>query len=479
MKMLINGKKADSSDGKVVQVRNPATLEVIDEVPAATQQDVQFALECARQGFEEWSGTPLYKRIEIMKKFQKLTAEHTEEIAMSLTRELGKPILHSRVESCGVPVLIENFIESARTLGGETFVQNNFPAVSSGDLYMTVREPLGVVACIIPFNFPYELYIQKVVPALLMGNAVIIKPASDTPLTDIWVTSMLHEAGVPGNAAQIVTGSGAKVGRWLCESDKINVVTLTGSTEVGIETAKYAASNLHHVELELGGNDACIVFDDCDLDYAVKEAVAGRNYNSGQVCCSSKRFLVQNTIREEFAKRLVEAVSNIAVGDPADEKTECGPLVNPGAVKLALGQVAHTVEQGAKVLCGGRGIDGRYFVPTVLGDVTPDMDVARDMEIFATCWPVIGFDTEEEAIRITNSTKYGLSCGIITNDTPKALRMARKIDAGGVALNCHGSFRVPEQPFGGRKMTGIGQEGGKRTLCAMSVEKTLKLQNVY
>lgn len=479
MKMLINGKKVDSSDGKTAQVLNPATLEVIDTVPVATEGDVAFALECARKGYEEWSSTPMYKRIEIMKKFQKLTVERAEELAKSLTRELGKPMMHSRVESYGVTNLVDNFIETARTLGGETFVQNNFSSVNNGDLFMTVREPLGVVACIVPFNFPYELYIQKVIPALLMGNAVIIKPASDTPLTDITVTEMLWEAGVPGNVAQIVTGSGAKIGKWICESDKINAVTLTGSTEVGIETAKYAAPHLHHVELELGGNDACIVFDDCDIDYAVKEAVGGRNYNSGQVCCSSKRFLVQNTIKEEFTKKLVEAVSAIVVGDPTDEKTECGPLVNAGAVKSALEQVELTVKQGAKVLCGGKDIDGRYFMPTVLGDVTPDMDVAKDMEIFATCWPVIGFDTEEEAIQITNATKYGLSCGIVTNDIPKAIRMARKIDAGGVALNCHGSFRVPEQPFGGRKMTGIGQEGGKRTLCAMSVEKTLKIQNVF
>lgn len=478
MKMLINGKKVGSSDGKMTPVKNPATLDIIDEVPMATEQDVQFALECARKGYEEWSATPLCERIEILQRFQQLAKDRAEDLAKSLTRELGKPMIHSRVEANGAPILTGNFIETARTLGGETFVQNNFSSVNSGDLYMTVREPLGVVACIIPFNFPYELYIQKVIPALLMGNAVIIKPATDTPLTDIIVTEMLLEAGVPGNAAQIVTGSGAKVGKWLCESDKINAVTLTGSTEVGIETAKYAAANLHHVELELGGNDACIVLDDCDIDYAVKEAVAGRNYNSGQVCCSSKRFIVQNTIKEEFTKKLVEAVSEIVVGDPTEEKTECGPLVNEGAVKQALRQVAHTVEQGARVLCGGRDIDGRYFVPTVLGDVTPDMDVAKNMEIFAACWPVIGFDTEEEAIQITNSTKYGLSCGIITKDTPKAVRMARKIDAGGVALNCHGSFRVPEQPFGGRKMTGIGQEGGKRTLCAMSVEKTLKLQNI-
>lgn len=234
------------------------------------------------------------------------------------------------------------------------------------------------------------------------------------------------------------------------------------------------------MELELGGNDPFIVFDDCDIDYAVSEAIAGRNYNSGQVCCSSKRFIVQNTVKKEFTEKLVKAVEKIVVGDPTDERTECGPLVNRGAVSDALAQVQHTVDQGAKVLCGGTSIgDGNYFVPTVIADVTPDMDVAKDLEIFAACWPVIGFDTEEEALEIANQTRYGLSAGIITKDTPKAFRLARKINAGGVNLNGHGCYRTPEQPFGGVKMTGIGQEGGRRLLCAMSVEKTLKLTNVF
>lgn len=226
MKMLINGERVGSSDGSVVKILNPATLEVIDEVPAATKEDVEFALDCAQEGYKSWSETPLYERIEIMKKFRTLVFERQEQLAQTVTAELGKPIVFSRIEVDSILYIIDNFIEISRTLGGETFVQNNFPSVSNGDFFCTVREPLGVVACIVPFNFPVELYTHKVVAALLMGNSVVIKPASDTPLADIMLTEMLLEAGVPGNVAQIVTGSGAKIGKWLAESRKLQPLPL-------------------------------------------------------------------------------------------------------------------------------------------------------------------------------------------------------------------------------------------------------------
>ena len=476
--MIIGGKHTPASDGAVFQDLNPATLELIDEIPMATQEDVERALNFAQLGKEEWAATPIWKRIEIIRNFIDIYSERREELAQMLTAELGKPIKHSRIELYGSIEIMSNFCDIARTFGGETFVSNNYSWVNSDDMYFTIREPLGVIVCVVPFNFPVELYFQKVIPALLMGNAVIVKPSSDTPIVDIMITEWLLEAGVPANVLQIVTGSGSKMGRWLAASPKIDGFTLTGSTPVGIATAEACAGHLTHVELELGGNDACIALDDCDIDDAVNEAIAGRNYNSGQVCCSSKRFLVHNSIKEEFTRKLVDKVSAIVYGDPTKETTECGPLVNKKAVKENLEHIQRAIDQGAVLLCGGRSeCDGRYFVPTVLGDVTPDMDIAKDTEVFAPVWPIIGFDTDEEAVKITNQTMYGLSCGINTKNMPRALRMAKKINTGGVALNGHGSFRTPELPFGGHKMTGIGQEGGKHTLESMSVLKTLYIRN--
>ncbi len=480
MKMIINGKRVDAASGETVEVLNPATGEVLDTVPVATQADIEAALDAARQGQKVWAKVPIYERIAILKRFRALLERDALAVSTMLTRELGKPLTQSTSETACTLNIIDNFCECARTLGGETYVPNNFSHSTGGDLVMTVREPIGVVACILPFNYPIELFVQKVVPALLMGNAVVIKPATDTPLANIRMAELLLEAGVAPEAVQLVTGSGARIGKWLCESPKIDCISLTGSTAVGIETARNAAAHLHEVGLELGGNDPLIIFDDCDLDQAVAEAVGGRFANSGQTCCASKRFIVQNSIKEAFTEKLVQAVSQLVVGDPFDEKTSYGPMVNPRALQDVMAQIKLTVEQGAKLLCGGEVVNnGVSVAPTVLGDVTREMSIANEMEIFGPVWPVIGFDTEEEAVELANHTPYGLSSGIITKDIFRALRMARQIDAGGVVLNGAGLYRTPEQPFGGYKSTGIGQEGGAHTLLSMSLNKTLILKGAF
>lgn len=477
MKMFIDGKHVDASNGNTIPVLNPYTLEQIDTIPSATEEDIKAAIASAKKGQELWEKVPMCERISIMKKFRTLLADHGKELAETMTSEVGKPITQSLACIDTTLNVLDNFIECARTLGGDTYVPSNFGP--SGDFVMTIHEPIGVIACIVPFNYPIELFVQKVAPALLMGNAVVIKPATDTPLSNIKMTDLLLEAGVLPQAVQLVTGSGSKIGNWLCTNPDIDSISLTGSTEVGIQTAKNAAPHLHEVGLELGGNDPLIIFEDCDIDYAVSEAVAGRNANTGQTCCASKRFIVENSIKEKFTKKLVESVKSLIIGDPTKEETQVGPLVNQRAAKDVYEQIQKTVSEGGKILCGGKMIDGKFVEPTVISDVTPDMSVANEMEIFGPVWPIIGFDTIDEAVSIANSTPYGLSSGVITNDVIKAMRVARRIDAGGVVLNGASMYRTPEQPFGGYKMTGLGQEGGRNTLLSMSLNKTLILKGVF
>ena len=478
MKMIIGGQHVDASDGAVMDVINPATHEVIDAVPKATKEDMERVLSNARDGFRKWSKVPLYKRIETIYAFEQRFRESREELIQLGMREMGKTRALATGEVNVAAMLIRNFCEAARSLGGETFAHGNHPAVEK-DLVITVREPWGVVLCLLPFNSPISLYVQKAIPALLMGNSVIVKPASDTPLCNIVMTKLLLETGIEPNAVQIVTGSGSQVGKHIVASRDIDVVSLTGSTEVGIQVAKTCAENLHRVSLELGGNDALIILEDADMDLALHESFCGRHVHAGQICCASKRFIVQNTIREEFTKRLLEKIRQIKVGDPADETTTFGPVISEQAAIDIEQQIQRTIGQGARLLMGGKRFNRTFIEPTLLVDVTPQMDIARDMEIFGPVWPVIGFDTIDEAIEIANNSIYGLSGGVITSNIGNAMKIAKAMQSGCCVINGSGLYRSADQPFGGYKMSGIGREGGRFTLEEMSQLKTLVFKNQY
>jgi succinate-semialdehyde dehydrogenase/glutarate-semialdehyde dehydrogenase len=347
------------------------------------------------------------------------------------------------------------------------------------DVIFTRREPLGIVVCVVPFNHPASLYTQKIAPALAMGNAIIIKPASHNPLTVIRLTELLLEAGVPGNVAQVVTGSGSVIGDHLVSSPRIDAITLTGSTEVGITVAEQAAKHLHHVYLELGGNDPLIIFDDVDVEKAVDEVVVSRAYNAGQTCASSKRIIVQNSIRQAFTEKLVKKLGDLRIGDPLDPQTDIGCLITEKAALDVQRQVKHTVEQGARCILGGAPYDRTFFPMTVLVDVTPNMDIAKDLEVFGPVFPIIGFDTAEEAIEIANSSIFGLMGGVMTGDYKKALKIATALECGGVVINGSGNYRPPELAFGGYKMSGLGREGVSATLEEMSQLKSIVLKGVF
>ena len=476
MRNLVNGKELDSSDGQAIEVRNPANNQLIATVPASTPEDVDYCVKYAKEAQKKWAEVPLYERGRILEKFITLVERDAETLAMTLCRETGKPIKEARAEIANTRTFVSAYVEKAKHLYGINIPVGNEPGVEN-TMQFTIRQPIGVVACIIPFNFPCDLFGQKVPSALIMGNSVIVKPSTYNPLTLHKYCLLLKEAGIPDGVINCISGEGPVVGQALARHKSVNLVSVTGSTEVGIETMESASRNLTHVMLELGGNDAFIVDKDGDLDLAVEEVVWGRLYNTGQVCCASKRFLVHNTIIGEFTAKVIAKLRRIKVGDPMNEDTQVGCLINKEAAERVQDQVRKTIAQGAHVAFGGRR-NGAYFEPTVLVDVTKEMDVMKDMEIFGPVIPICGFDNIDEAIEIANQSTYGLCGNIITRDINNAFKVASKLEVGGAIINGSSFFRSAEMPFGGWKHSGIGNEGIASTLEEMSRVKTIILKNV-
>lgn len=474
MRMIIGGAKVGSRWGEEIEVINPATQEVMDKVPAAAEEDVNLCLESAFQGKKEWGATPLYARTAILEKCAEKIRKHKTELAALLSREMGKPIVQAEIDVEGAAHIIKGNAERANHIYGEVMPEK---LGAEKDVVFTKREPLGVVVCIVPFNYPLILATQKIAPALAGGNAVIIKPSTEDPLALIRMTELLLEAGIPENAVQIITGRGAKVGKWLVANNKINAVSMTGSTEAGREIAQIAASYLHRVFLELGGNDAMIIFEDADLELAVNEAMS-RIWNAGQTCMAPKRFVVHKQVRQQFADLLVDKVSKIVMGDPLDRNTQMGPLVSEKAAKTVEGQVELTINQGAKCIHGGKRFQAAYFPPTVLVDVKPEMDIARNMEVFGPVFPIIEFETREEAVNIANNTIYGLNGSVFSSDLNKAMKTASEMECGTVVINGSGLYNEPEYPFGGYKMSGLGREGISCSLEEMTQVKNYALKAI-
>lgn len=477
MKMFIDGASIDSSDGKAIEVTNPANGKVIDTVPAATPEDCARAVACAKAAQKKWAQVPIHERVDVMMRFLELVERDKEDLASTLSQETGKPITEAQAEIGNIPIAFHAFSERVKHLYDEV-VPAGIEAGQENTVLITRREPLGVVVAVIPFNFPCDLFDQKVAPALLSGNSVIVKPSTDNPLTLCKLTALLGEAGVTPGAAQVVTGRGSVVGHELCSNPDVDLVTLTGSTEVGIETAEVCAKTLTHTALELGGNDAFIVMADADVDLATDELIWGRMYNTGQVCCASKRFLVHEDVVEEFTKKAIEKISKIRQGDPADPASTMGCLISEKAAITVEEQVNKTVEQGGKILLGGKR-DGAFYQPTVIADVPKTADVAKDMEIFGPVVPIITFETEEEAIEIANASMFGLCGCVFSRDQKTCARVACALECGGAVINGASFYRSFEMPFGGYKYSGIGTEGVMSTFDEMTHTKSIVLKNIF
>ncbi len=477
MKLFIGNQEAASASGQTYENINPYNGQVIELVQKANKEDFERAGQIARQAQPLWEATNLFERAHIYERYVALVREHLEEIAVEMCKEGGKAIVECRAEIDCLCYVFDMYKEAARQYCGNTVPLNAEPR-TVGDFLVTVREAIGVIAVITPYNFPTELFAHKVAPALITGNAVIIKPASDTPKSAYMLTKLLHQAGVPMEVAQFVTGSGKEFGAWLAETKTVDAVNFTGSTNTGMQLLSGAANNLQRTFLELGGNDPFVVFEDADLDEAVEAAVGGRCWNSGQTCCANKRFLIENSIKEAFTQKLVARLKQVKVGNPMEDDTVMGPLVSVAAAQKAEAQVQQTVQEGATCILGGKS-DGAFFPPTVLVDVTPEMAVAKDLEIFAATFPIIGFDGFDEAVAISNQTSFGLASGVITKDYQKALRFAKAVKAGTCVIGSSGNYRSVHQPFGGYKHSGIGREGTLQTLAEMTQEKTIVLKDIF
>jgi succinate-semialdehyde dehydrogenase/glutarate-semialdehyde dehydrogenase len=475
MKMIIGGKQADSVSSEKFDIINPATGNVIDSVPKCTAEDIRLAVDIAHSAQKVWADIPVFKRAEYLYKFLDIVEENKESLAQTLMQENGKPIAEARAEIGNIHIGFSGFIEHAKHYY-EAIIPPGLEAGQQNNLVMVQRAPVGVVACIIPFNFPCDLFVQKVAPALMMGNVAIVLPSSDNPLTLMRLTGMLLEAGLPAGVAQCLTAPGSVKGE-VAKNKKIGLITFTGSTAVGIETAKTAAQNLIPCALELGGNDAFIVLDDADLNLAADEVVWGRLYNAGQVCCASKRFIVHNSVKSAFVEKVTARVSQKRSGAPHEEDTEIACLISENAAKKVEAQVERIVEQGGTLVRGGKR-NGAFYEPTIITDIPASADVAKDEEIFGPVVSIIGFDTDEEAIEIANNSVFGLSSCVFSENFKRAYAVASKMEAGNAVINGASFFRSFEMPFGGWKMSGIGTEGVYSTFEEMTNTRNVVLKNL-
>ncbi len=463
---------------KMLDVLNPFNGKLVETIPMAEEAEVKAVLEKAKAAKAVWANMPLYERSRVLYRFAELMDENTEELAQLLTTEMGKPIKQTRMEISGAVYITRGFVERANHLYGETICTDNQPGFEN-DVIFTRREPLGIITCIVPFNYPIELFVHKVAPALIMGNVVIGKAPSNNPLAMLKLSAMFEKAGGPAGVCQSLVCDREVARQYLIEGPDIQAVSFTGSTDAGVKMAVGGAPTLKHVFLELGGNDPTIILEDADLDAMVVEIAGSRVFNAGQSCCGCKRLIIHRSVAEAFTEKLVAQLKKVKIGDPLAESTDLGTVISKTAADRVMKQLEHAVKQGAKLIYGGERAGDAVVTPAVLTGVTKDMDVAIDMEIFGPAFPIIPFDTEEEALAIANQTRYGLSSGIMTRDTYRAMRLAAKIEAGAVVINGQSLYRHMDQAFGGYKMTGLGREGISSTLEEHSQLKSIVLKAVY
>lgn len=474
MKNLVGNQWKESANGKTIEVINPANKKLIDTIPDSTLEDVDDVVEKALKGQKEWAKVSVVERGKILLKFAQLVKDDAEHLAQLLSQETGKPIREARTEIANIQISVPAFVEQAKHLYGR-IVPAGVELGQEKTIQIIDRQPIGVIVAIIPFNFPIDLFGQKVPPALMMGNAVIVKPSTHNPLTLTKLVYLLRKAGIPSGAVGVLHGVGKVVGQGLAKHPWVQLVSLTGSTAAGIETMKTCSENLTHVVLELGGNDAFLLLEDGDIDLAVEETILGRMYNAGQVCCASKRFLIHNSIKLEYIQKLITRLKEIRQGNPQEESTDMGCLINEKAARIVEQQVNQMIELGAKLVYGGKR-EGAFYQPTILTNCTKEMDVMNDMEIFGPVVSILGFDDLEEAIEIANQSSFGLCVNVFTKDMKVVARVAQELECGGVVINGTSFYRSFEMPFG--KHSRIGNKGSMTILEEMSQLKTVVLRNI-
>ncbi len=461
MKMYMSGRWLDKEDK--IEVINPYDGSVVDTVPRADADDVEQALASAVRGSDAMAQLPGYERYKILHKAAELLEERQEDFARTLALEEGKIIPEARFEASRAVETITGSAEEAKRLSGETIPLDGAPG--AGDRFgFTLRVPCGVVAAITPFNFPLNLVCHKVGPALAAGNSVIMKPATDTPLSALKLTEVLLEAGTPPEALQCITGSGGVIGDQISSDRRVRKISFTGSRDVGEHICRVAG--LKKVTMELGSNSPLIVMPDADLEkVAAATAVTGFT-NAGQVCISAQRVLVNRGVYGDFIDALTPKVEALATGDPLDETVKMGPMIRePDAVRVSQ-WVEDAVESGARLVTGGDRV-GTMHAPTVVADVDPKMRISCD-ELFGPAVALTRFDSIDEAIAMANDTNYGLSAALFTENINWAMKFVRKVHSGNLMVNWGPQWRADLMPYGGLKESGMGKEGPKYAVEEMT-----------
>jgi len=459
-----------------IPVLDKATGDVLGVVPAQTAGDVEDALTRARRGFLRWSELPLHRRAAALHAFAHEVDSRRQSLARLLARENGKVLADALIEVDTTARIFRGFAEESVRLFGQTIPLDRQEGLEA-DLLITRHEPLGVVAAILAFNFPAELFAHKVGAALAGGNAVVVKLPEPDPLTCLALVDMLHSAGVPEDALIALTGGGEEVGGALSRSDRIDAISFTGSSRVGRIIAQNAAPNIVRTSLELSGNDAFIVAADADLPLAIAHAREGRRATNGQVCIATKRLFVAEPVLEEFCRRLAETVDGIAVGNPLDGDAELGPLISEDAARRVEEQVAAAVARGARPVRTGRR-EGRFFHPAVLV-LGPDDPIATDEEIFGPVFSLIPVRDVEEGVDRANASAFGLNAAVFTSDVYAGIRAAARLQAGIVSLNGGNLYRPDGSSFGGYKRSGLGREGYLYSLHEFTQLKSIVLRGVF
>jgi succinate-semialdehyde dehydrogenase / glutarate-semialdehyde dehydrogenase len=452
----LDGEWLAADGGGTIEVKNPATAEVLARIPNMGAPEAQRAVAAAAAALPAWRARTAKERAAALRRWFELILEHQADLATLMTAEQGKPLAESQGEIVYAASFIEWFAEEAKRLYGDVI-----PGHHADKRILVLRQPVGVVAAITPWNFPAAMITRKAGPALAAGCTMVLKPATQTPLSALALAELCSRAGIPAGVFNVITGSAAAIGGEMTSNPTVRKLTFTGSTQIGKMLMAQCAGTMKKLSLELGGNAPFIVFDDADLDAAVQGAIASKYRNTGQTCVCANRLLVQAGVYERFASKLKDAVAKLRVGDGLAGVTDQGPLIDFNAVAKVEEHIADALAKGARLTLGGKrhALGGTFFEPTILTHVTPLMLVARE-ETFGPVAPLFEFDTEAEAIAMANDTEFGLAAYVYTRDLARSWRVSEAVEYGIVGLNT-GIISTEVAPFGGVKESGVGREGSK------------------